>query len=1366
MLVHAEENIKDISLKIDSWLEENPQSKLLLIVDQTEELFTMCRNEEERDNFLFLLADLVTNYWEEIRIILTLRSDFEPQFQDTILNQYWHEARFIIPEMTREELRSCIEEPASARVMYFEPYSLVDELIDEVAQMPGRLPLLSFTLSELYLKYLDAVREGTRKDRVITQIDYEQLGGVARSLTQRADSEYEALVRLDERYKLTIRHVMLRMIALSSGELARRRVPLLELEYPEPENSRVKEMIRLFTDARLLVEGRNNEGYPYVEPAHDALIRGWKKLLEWKQDREETIILQRRLSPAAMEWKGKQEAKYLWNSHPQLNLLKQLLNSDDNWFNLIESEFVQRSIREKRYNRIKIVSGVSFSILASIVALFFRIDGQLKAAGEDIEHAQEKLNDNQQLDAFTNSLRAGKTLRDPLLLFLKPYYPQLQEDLRELRKEVTGTLQEVIFQAKERNRQEIQVPEVNVRSALSPDGKVLVSVGGDSSIRLWSLQGKLRKKWEAEQGGLQRVSFSPNVNAKIFATAGEKDDVRLWNLRGQLLRTLPGHQGVVNAISFDPDGKLLASGGEGDTVYLWDLQDKGKLLLKFKANQTEIKSIEFSPNGKELVTGGKNGTIRLWDLQGNRKEQGIGHLGPVSAVKYSPDGKLLLSGGEDKSIRLWNLQGEKLQECAGHTGKVWSVNFSPDGQKFASVAHDATTHVWSLQCQVLEKFIGHGGPVRSANFTPNSERLVSSGDDGTFRVWEFKDQELINLKGHQGKILSVAFSPNGQKLVTAGDDGAIRWNLQNQQWIGWRLSKNPTKSVTFSPDSQRVVRGGKDGNIYLSDSDGEPIAKLEGHQTPIVSVDLSPDDKLASVGEDDTIYLWDLHERRLSAYASFHVTPSERFFLKKWKANQNQVNSVSFSPFSTAIPGKFSQILASGGNDGTIKLWNLQGESLFTLKNHVGAVNSISFSPDGKLLASGGNDATIRLLDSQKQRVKTFKVPGQDSQGQKAVIAVAFSPDGQTIFSRSRNNNVQIWNLEGELLSEWETNQKIEKNSFNNISISKDSNLLATVGGDGSVKLWQIETLDRLMTRACKWVSNYLQNNSGVSKSDRHLCDDITNENVANENVANENLPDKEILDKQIPDNNITIKNITEKNIPTSVKSPIFTVPSPSTFPLSATKFLPSLQVISEEDYIRENNQANAKSVENSTQRINNPNINKSDKINAYINRGVIHFRQGKYQKAIADHTKVIEDGDRKTKTSNTNTDSQLINAYVNRGIAYSSLPKPEHQLAIEDHNKAIDINPNYADAYINRGIAYSGLGNHQKAIQDYIKAIAIAPQNPDIYYAKAFTQSLMQGKTQEGIQNYQKAADLYQKQGKQSYSKNALEKIKELKAL
>ena len=1324
LLINTEEKLEDISIKIGIWLQQNPQFKLLLVIDQTEELLTICRNEQEREDFLVLLGDLVTNYLDKLRIILTLRSDFEPQFQDTVLNEYWYKERFIIPEMKREELRSCIEEPASSRVMYFESSSLVEELIDEVAQMPGALPLLSFTLSELYLKYLKSVRKGTRQDRVITQADYEQLGGVARSLTQRADYEYEALIQLDQAYQRTIRHVMLRMLALSGGELAHRRVPLSELEYPEPENTRVKEVIRRFTDARLLVEGQNVEGNPYVEPAHHALVRGWNKLLEWKQDQEETIILQRRLTPAAMEWKTQHKPKFLWNSHPQLNLLKQVLNSDDNWLNLVEAEFVRRSVAKKAKNRVvRVLVALGTSTFAAGFVIFWGISMLAQASGAR-ESAQVNLEENQQLDALIDSLQAAKTLKHPLLQLFKPN-PKLQ-------KEVRGTLQEVAFQAKERNRQ--KGPKGKIRSALSPDGKVLVRIGGDRSIRLWNLQGKLLKQWEAQQGQLQRVSFSPNGKEFVTTGDGKKNDIRLWNLQGQLLQTFEGHQGLVNGISFSPDGKLLASGGKDDTVRLWNLQ--GKKLREFKANQSGVKSIQFSPDGKELVSAGGNGTIRLWDFQGEKKAEGIGHKGPVSQVKYSLDGQRLFSAGEDTNVRIWDLQGKTLQECQGHTGKVWSVNFSPDGQQFASVAGDGTIRVWNLQCQLLEKFVGHKGPVRSVNFTPDGERLTSTGDDGTFRVWDFQDRQLTNLKKHQGKIWGVAFSPTGvatpqgfgQQLVSAGDDGTIRWNLQNQQQMGHKIKQIPVNSVSFSPVNpatsqgfiQLIASAGKDSNIYLSDLNGKQLVKLEGHQGPVKSVSFSPNDQLlASAGEDSTVRLWNLKGKLLHTLNN----------------HKGVVNSVSFSPNHP--------LLVSAGEDSTVRLWNLQGKLLHTLNNHLGAVNSVSFSPDAKLFASGGDDGSIRLWNFQGEQVEIFQLSGQNLR-KRIVTSVTFSPDGKRIFSRDHNGNMQIWDLQGELLAEWETDQKIEEDSLNNLSVSQDGTLLATTGDDGSVKLWQIETLDQLITRVCKWVSDYLQNNPSVDRSDRHLCDDVTENNIT-----------------KSPTSPISTTPSPAK----SPISPISTSPSPTTSPLTAKKFLPSLQATLEDYYTRGSNRADIKYIQNSTQTIKDPNTSNFDKKNAYINRGVVYFRQKQYQKAIADYTKVIKDWNHNIKTDIAPTKSQLLNAYVNRGIAYSSLEKPKHQLAIEDYNKAIAIKPYYVDAYINRGIAYSGTGKHERAIRDYTKAISIAPQNADIYYAKAFTESLIEGKKQEAIKNYQKAAELYQQQGKPNYSENALKKVTELTA-
>ena len=442
-----------LSRKIKQLLAADTGAKLLLVIDQTEELTTLCRDRTKRDNFLAMLAEWLQKY-PQLRIVLTLRSDFEPQFRNSVFKSSWQKARFIVPAMTREELREAIEKPAAARVMYFEPYSLVEQLIDEVAQMPGALPLLSFALSELYIKYLLKFRAGVRDKRAITQEDYEEIGGVAQSLTQRADREYARLTDRDPAYAETIRCVMLRTIALGGGELARRRVSLSELKYPEPENSRVKEIIRCFSAARLLVEGQDTEGKPYVEPAHDALVRGWQKLLLWKQEEQESIILQRRLTPIAQEWNSlecqerrsgllaktepvmnwvdaklyavenlfartkavllkpivlmpsekdrlrEKPEQFLWSSNPYLNVLRDKLDSSNYWFNQIEAEFLERSIRRKRNISRRSVGSVTIVILflslLAIVALSLRqntlsLNKRLKSNERELANTLERL---------------------------------------------------------------------------------------------------------------------------------------------------------------------------------------------------------------------------------------------------------------------------------------------------------------------------------------------------------------------------------------------------------------------------------------------------------------------------------------------------------------------------------------------------------------------------------------------------------------------------------------------------------------------------------------------------------------------------------------------------------------------------------------------------------------------------------------------------------------------------------------------------------------------------------------------------------------------------------------------------------------
>jgi hypothetical protein len=232
------------------------------------------------------------------------------------------------------------------------------------------------------------VENQERHDRTITVEDYQEIGGVTRSLTQTADENYNELVKeqADEQTKKacesTIRDVMLRMVAISGGELARRRVPASELDYPQLKNKQVQKIINRFVEARLLVKDLDADGQKYIEPAHDALIRGWEMLEKWIADDKETLLLQRRLTSSVKRWqlqyslefreldsfeqskkflnreeylKTQTASNFLWHSDPYLEGLQQVLNSGDkNWLNKDEKTFVERSLKRRRINRLLI----------------------------------------------------------------------------------------------------------------------------------------------------------------------------------------------------------------------------------------------------------------------------------------------------------------------------------------------------------------------------------------------------------------------------------------------------------------------------------------------------------------------------------------------------------------------------------------------------------------------------------------------------------------------------------------------------------------------------------------------------------------------------------------------------------------------------------------------------------------------------------------------------------------------------------------------------------------------------------------------------------------------------------------------------
>jgi WD40 repeat protein len=413
------------------WLTGDEQTHILFVIDQAEELITQSQ-EADRKRFIAYLESALAIYPTRLHCVLTVRMDFEPlvaQLFSPRCQDVWPtQLRMVVPPMNQDDLRQAIEGPADVAVLHFEPPSLVDDLINEVVQMPGALPLLSFTLSELYIKCLERFRDDGDLSRALTGKDYrDDLKKVSGALRSRANQEFDHAGEIwGEAGQCTLRNIMLRMVAFEGGELARRRVPKTELVYSEEEeNQRVEGILNRLIDQRLVISGRTPEG-EYVEPAHDALVRGWEKIAEWLNEEVEVepdlgfwqnlwlsklvlnrntqtqrlgtqpkinLILQRQVSTATKTWEREQERKrrkdaknFLWTDDPRLSQLRNLQKSGkDNWLNANENNFILKSVKQKARNNQKLI-GIATSVLAviSMAAITAWIQRNTAIANEEL----------------------------------------------------------------------------------------------------------------------------------------------------------------------------------------------------------------------------------------------------------------------------------------------------------------------------------------------------------------------------------------------------------------------------------------------------------------------------------------------------------------------------------------------------------------------------------------------------------------------------------------------------------------------------------------------------------------------------------------------------------------------------------------------------------------------------------------------------------------------------------------------------------------------------------------------------------------------------------------------------------------------
>lgn len=1095
---------------IDIWRGQHLNAKLLIIVDQLEELVTLCRSEFESQRFLELLKFALNAHYEQMHIIGTLRLDFEAQFQTAALKKHWMKARFVISPMTQDELRQAIEGPASERVLYFKPHALVDRLINEVIQMPGALPLLSFTLSELYLKYLER-KDG---DRALTEEDYETLGGVVGSLTQRATQEYERLVEKDPAYAETIQQAMLRMVSVEGGEVARRRVPKAELVYTDNlKNGQIKEIIQSYSNARLVIEGQDPDGERYVEPAHDAMVRGWDKLLRWRTQNQENLTLQRLVTSATKAWQtNNRNINDLWANNSRLLRLKEIVNSKNNWLNALEQTFTEHSLQRRRNQRLKVVAAIS--------SVIFLLSGSTVWALNNARAAEEErqVATSRQLAAQSDVTyrQKGKFLPRSILLAIQAA-KQFPKGTKAPRSDIDQALRKYTLLTHENQRfqHDDEVHEAN----FSPDGQWVATASADRIVQVWDLKNNRKhfqfshdgpvqdvyfshdsyrvatasqdntvQLWEIEnrqkiatfshQDGVLRVRFSPDD--KKLVTASRDKSARIWDTAsGQELAKL-NHKDTVIEVNFSPGGDRVVTASADTTAQIWDVES-GQALHTLDHNDA-VWDAYFSPNGNQVATASKDGLVRVWDVKTGKPLNNFFHSDAVWDVRFSPDGKQLVTSSSDRQARIWSLETGKLIQSLHHESQVRDVRWSNDGKKVVTASADGTARLWEVQTGEELLRMVHDAIAVDARFSPDNTQILTTSQDWTARLWDVDVSQEVARFVHSGPLNNVRFSPDGKLLATAGERNIIEiWDLHTQQTKYHLSHEAGIGEIHFSPDGQYLVSASNDSTARLWEvSTGQEVFRMQ-HDGAVRNVSFSEDgSKIVTASHDKTARIWDVatkkgirhishqdrvRDARLSPDGSLIATASQDMTARLWDVASGEelanfkhddgVWDVRFSPDGT--------VLATASRDGTGALWNVKNHEKIATLNHGAWVWDVRFSRNGQIVATGSQDGTAKLWDAQTGEL--IRVLSHDA----PVLEVSFSSDSKQVATVSTDQIVQVWDVE----NGYQTARIAYSGEVWDTRFSPDNHLLATASRTGIARIHYLST-DKLMEEACRRLTRNL----------------------------------------------------------------------------------------------------------------------------------------------------------------------------------------------------------------------------------------------------------------------------------------------------
>ena len=1044
------------------------QAKLILVIDQLEELFTVASiTPEDRGLFIRIIASLAHS--GGVWVVATIRADFwhrAAEFPEMVALAEGH-GRLEVAAPTAAELAEMIRKPAQAAGLSFEEHAerglgLDAVLAEHAAFATGVLPLLSFALDAIYAE--DVLKHG---GRVLTHRTYDALGGLEGAITKRAD---DTVATLSEAAKSALPRVLRALVTISGGgeqSAVTRAAPLASFA----SGSLAREAVDALTEARLLVAS-NDGDQGSVRIAHEALISRWTLARDQLATDRRDIESRTLIAQQHTRWRQADES-----ARPALLLrnpdLAAALDLEKRWGDELAAElrqFVKRSdqaartaSRRRWAGAVVVMLALAALTTASLAALYF---------GE-IQRSRALIAQSRFLAHDARGLIDDGNVTLGMLLALAALPRELGSPDRPYVTEAEYALEDAVT-----NRRERFVLKGHDSTlwfaTYAPDGKHLVTVSDDKTARLWdTATGAAGPVLRGHEDSVGSAAFS--FDGRRVATASTDATVRLWDsATGAPSIVLHGHEDTINSVQFSHDGKWLVTASDDRTARVWDAQSGTVSAVLHHDGLVNVAT--FSPDDHLILTASTDGAARLWDTRSGESIRMLsGHGDFVMAASFSPDGSRAVTASWDMTARIWDLRGAAAPiVLKGHGGRVVSAFFSPDGKRVITASTDNTARLWNAETGAeIAVLKGHTDWINSAVFSGDGGRIVTASNDGTIRIWDGLTGSAISvLRGHDAAVNFAGFSPDGRQIVSASADLTARiWDTDIRA-AGPVLSgkQDSIASVSFSPDGKRLVTAANDKTAWLWDAASQTvIRKLEGHEGRVSSAVFSQDGKLILTASwDRSARLFDaasgdlvrvlrgdeglLTGAAFSPDAKRIVTAASDGTARVWDANtgaplvvlkghESWVTSAAFSPDGTRI--------VTTSWDRTARIWNAAtGAQELVLKGHAGRVIAAAFSPDGSRITTASLDRTARVWDAHTG-APLVVLKGHESW----VYSAAFSSDGLRIVTASDDKTARLWDAA--------TGEPIivlrgHGDAVRSASFSPDDTSVATASADGTVRLWRL----------------------------------------------------------------------------------------------------------------------------------------------------------------------------------------------------------------------------------------------------------------------------------------------------------------------